>query len=190
MKYTNNYILPALVLTLFSLQLQADNSPNESDLKEEAISIVKTFGGELKPKLKQAIQTGGLEHAVKVCSVEAPGIASNLSAETGWKIKRVSLKPRNISSARPDAFETRVLEKFDELQAKGESPTLLEYSEIIDNKYRYMKAQAVEGICLSCHGHSIPADTRKIISEHYPEDIATGYSLGEIRGAFSLVKDL
>ncbi len=190
MKNTKNYFLPAFVFSLFSLQLQAGDLPSEADLKEEAITIVKTFGGELKPKLKQGIQAGGLEHAIKVCSIEAPKIANSLSAETGWSIKRVSLKPRNKSAALPDDFERNVLEKFNELQAKGESPVLIEYSEIVDNKFRYMKAQAVEGICLGCHGNSVPPDVRKMIDEHYPDDLATGYSLGEIRGAFSLVKDL
>lgn len=190
MKNTYSYILPAFALFLSSLPLQAANPYSEADLKEEAISIVKTFSGELKPKLKGAIQTGGLEHAVKVCSIEAPAIASSLSSETGWMVKRVSLKPRNKNSALPDSFETMVLEKFNEIQAKGESPALLEYSEIVDNQYRFMKAQAVEGICLSCHGSSISPDTKRIIDEHYPDDLATAYSLGEIRGAFSLVKDL
>lgn len=190
MKNTNIYILPTFILCLFSLQLQADNLPSEADLREEAHTIVKAFGGMLKPKLKEGIQSGGLEHAVRVCSIEAPQIANRLSAETGWSIKRVSLKSRNRNSGFPDSFERRVLEKFDALQTKGEPPGVLEYSEIVDNKFRYMKAQAVEGICLSCHGSSVSSDVKKVISEHYREDLATGYSLGEIRGAFSLVKDL
>ena len=53
-----------------------------------------------------------------------------------------------------------------------------------------MKAQTVDGVCLSRHGNSIPSDVKKLINEYHPEDVATGYSLGEIRGAFSLVKGL
>ena len=189
MKNTNIYF-PFFVLYIFSLPLKADNLPSETDLREEAINIVKTFSGTLKPKLKGAIQAGGLDHAVKICSTEAPEIANNLSSQTGWSIRRVSLRPRNKSNATPDAFERKILNKFNHLQIKGEPSSSLEYSEIVDNKFRYMKAQAVEGVCLGCHGNSISSDVKKLINEYYPEDIATGYSLGEIRGAFSLVKDL
>ena len=72
------------------------------------------FGGLLKPKLKGAIQSGGLVHAIDVCSVEAPKIAKNLSVKTGWDIKRVSLRARNTTSATPDSFEKKILEQFDE----------------------------------------------------------------------------
>lgn len=185
-----NIFFSVFVLCIFSLPLKADNLSSETDLIKEAVNIVNTFSGTLKPKLKEAIQTGGLDHAIKICSSEAPKIASSLSGETGWSIRRVSLKARNKSSAVPDAFERKILNKFNHLQIKGEPSISLEYSEIVDNKFRYMKAQAVEGVCLGCHGNSISSDVKKLINEYYPEDVATGYSLGEIRGAFSLVKDL
>lgn len=183
-------IFTVLIFLIYSIHSKAAESPNESALKQEAINIVKSFAGTLKPKLQEAIKTGGLEHAVKVCSIEAPKIAKTLSSETGWIVKRVSLKPRNQSQAAPDAFEKKVLHTFNSRQEKGEAVSLLEYSETIDNQFRYMKAQPVEGICLSCHGSSISTNVKKIITQHYPEDIATGYSLGQIRGAFSLKKDL
>ena len=184
--------VPVLTLCFASSQLKAESSSTEPEpeLRKEAMNIVKIFSDTLKPKLKEAIQSGGIEHAIKVCSVEAPKIAYDLSAQTGWSIKRVSLKPRNTNNARPDTFERNILTKFDLHQAKSDSSTLLQYSEIVNNKYRYMKAQAVEGICLNCHGSSISADAKKTLNQYYPEDLATGYTLGDIRGAFSLVKEL
>jgi len=53
-----------------------------------------------------------------------------------------------------------------------------------------MKAQSVEAICLNCHGKSVAPGVKNIITQLYPEDVAMGYSLGQIRGAFSLVKSL
>lgn len=186
----SRYLSLVIILSVFSLSSLADNSPSKNDLTSEANDIVKTFAGMLQPKLKQAIQSGGLEHAIEVCSVEAPKIASNLSAQTGWNIKRVSLKPRNKTTAMPDDFEIKILEQFNELQAKVGSQAVMEYSEIVGKRFRYMKAQAVEGICLNCHGNSVPENVKKLIDLRYPEDSATGYSLGQIRGAFSLIKDL
>ena len=178
------------VLTAFSHYLRSEEPMNKSELEMEAKEIVATFAGELKPKLKKAIQSGGLEHAVNICSVEAPKIAKNLSAKTGWSVKRVSLKPRNKNSATPDEFEREVLRQFNERQIKGESPSAIAYSEIIGDNFRFMKAQGVGGVCLNCHGESIQPDVIKLILEHYPDDAATGYSLGQIRGAFSLIKSL
>ncbi len=190
MKNINISFSLIFILVVFSLQATAGELMSKSELEAEATNIVKTFGGMLKPKLKEAIQTGGLKHAINICSMEAPRIAKNLSEETGWSVKRVSLKPRNNSSAVPDTFERKVLEQFNERQIKGESSSVITFSEIVGNKFRFMKAQGVESVCLNCHGKSIHPDVKKAISKLYPEDAATGYSLGQIRGAFSLVKSL
>jgi hypothetical protein len=178
------------VLTGLSHYLRAEEPKNTSELETEAKEIVAAFAGNLKPKLKKAIQDGGFEHAVTICSVEAPKIAKDLSSKTGWSVKRVSLNPRNKASAAPDEFEREVLRQFNERQIKGESPPAISYAEIVGDKFRFMKAQGVEGLCLNCHGTSIQPEVKKLILEHYPDDTATGYSLGEIRGAFSLIKNL
>jgi len=159
-------------------------------LKQEAVNIVKKFAGTLKPLLKGAIQSGGPSHAINICSNEAPRIAKQLSLETGWTIKRVSLKPRNSKNATADTFERKVLEQFNEKQIKGESPETIVYYEKIGNQFRFMKAQGVEDICLNCHGKTLSADVASALKKHYPDDIATGYSKGEVRGAFSLIKKL
>ena len=93
---------------------------DKEQLKQEAISIVKKFGGSLKPELKKAIQSGGPAHAISVCSEKAPSIARDLSRESGWIVKRVSLKARS-ETAVPDSWERNVLQQFDERQANGES---------------------------------------------------------------------
>lgn len=176
--------------TLVTAEAPIKTTGNEAKLAAEARAIVKQFGGQLKPKLKSAIQSGGLEHAVAVCSVEAPKIAATLSETSGWQVKRVSLKARNKTSASPDAFETKVLEDFDLRQQQGEQPPTISFVKVIDGKFRFMQAQGTEGLCLSCHGNAIPANVKKAISQHYPNDLASGYSLGQVRGAFSLTKDL
>lgn len=156
-------------------------------LEVQANAIVKKFAGQLKPTLKQAIQTGGFEHAIDVCAKEAPAIAKQLSDETGWRVKRVSLKPRN-PNAKPNHFELKVLTSFDARQKLGEPADQLVYSVKDADGFHYMKALPVEAVCLNCHGTNVAPNIRNAIAKHYPDDMATGYSLGEIRGAFSLVK--
>lgn len=48
----------------------------------------------------------GPGHALEVCSVQAPAIASLLSTD-GWQVKRVSLKNRNPDAV-PDEWEAAV----------------------------------------------------------------------------------
>lgn len=184
-------------LILFFLVIASVMSPvlnaeqkSEEQLAAEAMQIVQQFSGLLKPKLKEAIQLGGFTQAIKVCSVEAPKIAKELSDATGWSVKRVSLKTRNKASAVPDSFERAVLLQFNERQAAGELASAITFSSIEDTQFRFMRAQGTEALCLGCHGSSISDDVKKALNMHYPEDTATGYSLGQIRGAFSLTKNL
>lgn len=159
-------------------------------LRSEAENIVKRFSGELKPRLKSAIQSGGFERAIEVCAVEAPQIASKLSSETGWLVKRVSLKARNHHTASPDRLERRILQQFDSRQRAGENAAELSFAEMKGKNFRYMKAQPVEALCLNCHGESITPEVSATLTKYYPNDRAIGYSLGQVRGAFSLSKPI
>ncbi len=187
----NRHFLIALTATaLLSVSSLQAEQVNQGELKKEAINLVKQFGGTLKPELKKALKSGGPAHAIGVCSEKAPAIAKNLRDSSGWYIKRVSLKARNSSSATPDSWEQKVLKQFDARQAKGESAEKMSYSEIVDGKFRFMKAQGAGKLCLNCHGAEVTPEVEAALKEKYPDDKARGYSLGQIRGAFSLAKDL
>ena len=182
-------ILGYLALTLaMSAPLATAAADNTADLEAQAKSLVQSFAGRLKPQLQQAMQAGGPVNAIGVCAEQAPAIAAQLSKESGWMIKRVSLKPRNATSAVPDAWETQVLESFAKRLAAGEAQAQLVYFSKENGEFRYMQAQIVEPLCLNCHAkkEQLAPAVREALQKHYPEDKATGYSAGDIRGAFSL----
>jgi len=187
----NPKLLSALIGLPLLLNLQGLPAADvdKAQLKQEAIGIVKKFGGSLKPELKKAIQSGGPAHAISVCSEKAPSIAKRLSSESGWMVKRVSLKARN-QSAVPDSWEQKVLQQFDQRQANGESAAKMAYAEIVEGRFRFMKAQGVEAVCMNCHAAELKPEVEAALKENYPEDRARGYELGQIRGAFSLSRDL
>jgi hypothetical protein len=189
MPFGRQLLVAVAATSLLTLSPLHAEQTDQHKLQVEAINIIKQFGGTLKPELKKAIQSSGPAHAIDVCSLKAPAIAEGLQAQTGWYVKRVSLKNRN-ENAVPDSWEKKVLEQFDARQAKGESPRNMAYSEIVDGKYRFMKAQAVGKLCLNCHGTNVTPEVEAALKEKYPNDHARGYSLGQIRGAFSLAKDL
>lgn len=167
---------------------QAPSDADEKALQAEARSLVQQFAGQLKPTLQKAMAEGGPTQAIQVCSKQAPAIAQQLSRESGWDVTRVSLKPRNQQTASPDAWEREQLKEFDRRQAAGEPAAQINTARQVDNTFRYMQAQGVEPLCLSCHGEKLSPAVEQALQRHYPADIATGYSLGQVRGAISLKK--
>jgi hypothetical protein len=176
-------------VTILALPAWTANN-GDNPLEEQARSLAQQFVGQLKPKLKQAMADGGPTHAIGVCADEAPKIADSLSAESGWQVRRVSLKFRNASRATPDSWEQQVLWDFDARQVSGEKAADINFGETVGDNYRYMQAQGVEGVCLVCHGESLAAPVAETLQKYYPDDLATGYSMGQVRGAISLSKNL
>jgi hypothetical protein len=157
---------------------------------EQGQALSARFVATLQPTLQAAMQNGGPVNGVEVCAVQAPRIAADLSEESGWEINRVSLRARNQSSAIPDSWETKVLTEFDRRQLGGEPVTQLNAAEIVDGEFRYMQAQAAGPLCLTCHGTEISNEVQSVLRRHYPQDMATGYTAGQIRGAISLRQPL
>jgi hypothetical protein len=159
-------------------------------LLDEARKVATSLPPKLLAVLQAEIDKSGPAGAIPVCKDMAPKVAGEASQQTGWKIKRVSLKTRNEARATPDAWEKAALEDFDRRAAAGEPPAQLEKGEKVGNEYRYVKALPVQPLCLNCHGPAdqISADVKAVLGQHYPNDRATGYSVGQIRGAISVRK--
>ena len=160
--------------------------------RETAGLLIHQLGAQLRAELAN----GGPEGAVAVCKDIAPELAGRLSRETGWRVSRVSLKTRNPLLGSPDAWEQRGLEEFDRRVAAGEKAETLEVDEVVEEPagryYRYMKALPVQPLCLTCHGtaETIPPDVQQRLRVEYPNDRATGYRAGQVRGAVTVKRPL
>jgi hypothetical protein len=167
-------------------------SDNAAEI-ERAKMATAAFGGALKSELVKAMQSGGAVEAIEVCHKRADEIAANLSQETGMKVSRVSAKNRSPGNAASD-WQLEVLQSFDERRESGEAPGSLTWNETIENangaEFRFMKAIPTAGICLQCHGTAIAPEVSARLDDLYPDDKATGYSEGEIRGAFLVTRQL
>lgn len=184
-----------LISTLLatSLVATAHASNHGTPTEAEARGLIKEYMGQLKPALMKSMKEGGPVNSIEVCHTKAPAIAKELSEKSGWKINRVSLKPRG-ATATPDAWEKTVLERFDTQLAEGKPLKTMEFSQVVimngEKQYRYMKPIPTAAMCLNCHGTDVQPAVKKAISEYYPNDKAMGYSEGQIRGAFSFTKAL
>ncbi len=162
-------------------------SPDSQMEIQEAQAAISAFAAALKAELTSAMQQGGPLKAIEVCHTNARTVSENVSAEKGLQLSRVSLRNRNPQNA-PENWQIPILESFEQRRVAGENPNALDWSEIVEvngiSRFRYVKAIPTGGMCLQCHGTRISPEVSTALQSLYPEDKATGFSEGDIRGAF------
>lgn len=183
-------------IVLCGVCVAAPTLAGDTAMLAEARTVASSLPPKLLKSLNDEIARVGPEGAIPVCKDMAPAMAKEIAATTGWRLKRVSLKPRNADRATPDAWEKAALAEFDRRAAAGESPAALEKGEVVETAdgrvFRYAKALPTQAMCLNCHGprDTLTPEVRARLDEHYPADRATGYREGEIRGAIVATKRL
>ena len=158
----------------------APQSGTNTEFAATARAATQRVQRELQQALSEAMRDGGPASALEVCSVQAPGLAGQVSTETGVDVRRVSERNRNPDNV-PTAPQIAVLHHFqanpaveDTVIVEGDGPT-------------YMRAIRVGvDLCLQCHGEpaSLAEDVKAKLAELYPQDKATGFGMGDLRGAF------
>ncbi|MDH5710713.1 MAG: DUF3365 domain-containing protein [Gammaproteobacteria bacterium] len=176
-----------IIYVLFINTALADDQLKQRAQKSK--EVVMEFMNSLKGELETAIKAGGPANAINVCHKQAPAIAKTLSDKYGWDIGRTSLKTRNPDNT-PDEWEIKILNDFEARKTKGEDVKPMAYFAAVDNNgkkaFRFMKAIPTGEVCLKCHGTDIDPTIKAKLHELYPGDMATGFKLGDIRGAFTI----
>jgi hypothetical protein len=134
-----------------------------------------------KKQLMGALQKGmaeGPPAAIDVCRLQAPEIAANLSVDS-VEIGRTSHRLRNPSNAGPD-WAGRVLQNYLAQPASVQPQTVA----LEGGRSGYVEPIMTQPQCLACHGQDISPDVRAALEQHYPQDEATGFAAGELRGVF------
>lgn len=158
----------------------------KSEILSQGNKASAALFGELGPKLKAAMQSGGPEKALTVCKEVAQTNTLDVSNTfSGLALTRVSLQSRNPEN-QADEFDKKKLQQWENQLGQGQSlpdPVVLLKD---DTTAVYYKPILAEAICLNCHGDpaQFPAGLQKKLTELYPKDQATGYKLGDLRGAF------
>lgn len=169
-----------------------DLAVREMAARAAAGSFVQKLGG----ALKEEMQKGGPDHAIMVCRDLAPQIAGELSRANGWRVTRVGTRVRNPMLGLADDWESKVLADFMARAAEGEKYPDMAFGEVVEiggaKHYRFMKAIPVQEACLKCHGSAeqIPDSVKAKLASAYPHDRATGYQVGDLRGAVSIIQPL
>lgn len=163
------------------------------ELVEQAKKISQQFSSTLKQELMQAMADGGPVNAIAVCSSKAQPITEKVAKDNHVKLSHVSLKNRNPKNE-PNDWQKVILKSFEERLANGEEIQKLAYAKIVETEgqkqFRFMKAIPTQGLCLTCHGENLAPELSQKIKQLYPQDKATGYKVGEIRGAIVIQRNL
>jgi Protein of unknown function (DUF3365) len=181
------------IFSFLPMTLLIAQEPTGNPQVEQALMDARQISSDLADKVRglllKEIDIGGFVGAVKVCSEMAQGITREFNARSGHTVRRISLRYRNPWNM-PDEYERRKLEELDLLNKKKKIKN--EYVAVIEEggqKYlRYMRPLVAVPLCVNCHGpkENIPADVKTILAEKYPEDRATGFLVGDLRGAISV----
>ena len=183
--------LIALVMMSACNQKQEATPPQLSGVKKAEIldqgnKASAALFGELGPKLKAAMQSGGTEKAITVCKEVAQTQTLNVSNTfSNLSLTRVSIKSRNPEN-QANHFDQKILSQWQKTIEAGKplpDPVVVLKD---DTTAVYYKPILTQAICLNCHGdaENFATPLKAKLSELYPKDQATGYKLGDLRGAF------
>lgn len=179
-------------LAILSNLVFANQMPNQALLENQAKQKLQPFVKQLKQTLTGAVKQGGLSQGIKVCSQVANEFAQQHSTE-GWTIARTALKYRNPEN-KPNAWLQQQLETLQKMKDTGVTTDKLVLSELVTtgsgNEFRMVKAIPTKKLCLNCHGENLSKQVQQTLTQLYPDDLATGFKLGDIRGAFLVTKTL
>jgi hypothetical protein len=153
---------------------------NDPIVLKEGLVHIKGFTGTIQPTLRSALQQDKThEIAMGTCSTIAMQMTNDYNkVSPNAKVRRTSLKYRNPAN-KPDATDKEVLYR---LEAVNDGrPVAVD----MGNSYRVYRPLKIKQSCLACHGDraSLTPQVNKMLKDKYPHDLATGYKLGDFRGA-------
>jgi hypothetical protein len=134
-----------------------------------------------KQQLMGALKAGlaeGPDQAIDACRVEAPAIAAGLTTEQ-VRLGRTSHRLRNPDNAGP-AWVTAVLQDY----LDGEGGWQPRVVQLPANRTGYVEPIVTQPLCLTCHGTDLAPPVASALETLYPEDQATGFAVGDLRGVF------
>jgi len=130
----------------------------------------------LSGRLMTAMSTSGPAAAIEVCQVEAKSIAEEVGKEANVKIGRTGVRLRNTSNQPPSWAQKLVADRTD-------APV---FAKLTDDRAIALLPIKLQAQCLMCHGpkEQIASDVQEKLAKLYPQDQATGFSEGDLRGWF------
>jgi len=161
------------------------NSARESAVRAEGAAATQALMTTLQTSLVASMEEGGPVHAIEFCASRALVLTDSVSESLGdgISIKRVSERHRNPKNA-PDASEIEAIRHFETALAETGVFPADWVQETAAGELRYYQPLTIAPPCLNCHGDPDAMDPRiiEVLHSTYPDDQATGYEAGDLRG--------
>ncbi len=131
---------------------------------------------QLLRRLTDALSQGGPAAAISICQKEAPEIAQRVGKKHGVAIGRTSFRLRNPQNEPPEWAQPLVEQRLAEPQ----------FVDLPDGRLGALLPIRLKPQCTLCHGPEaeLAEEVKAALDEQYPEDQATGFQEGDLRGWF------
>lgn len=162
---------------------------DETAYLQEGESITTLAQGVLMKNVANAIQERGVPGAVDFCNFQAMPLTDSISQLTFSYIQRLSDKNRNPDNAIKDPLDKKAWEEIIRLDKDSTNPQKHFVLQENNQAYYYKPIKLGMPTCIKCHGvkeKDISLETLAVINKKYPNDKATGYQLGELRGMWKV----
>jgi Protein of unknown function (DUF3365) len=144
--------------------------------KDRMLAAKEALFSKLSSRLTEVMGKSGPAAAITVCQQEASKIASEVSAERGLQIGRTGVRLRNPNNLAPEWARSLI-------EAKSDAPT---FAKLSNGHAAALLPIKLQGQCLMCHGpkEQVTSIIQDQLTRLYPNDQATGFKEGELRGWF------
>lgn len=141
----------------------------------------------LLAQVSQSLAAKGPVQTISFCHEQVSGIMDSLTSAAGAKISRISDRPRNPQN-QAQGQEQQIMDYF-KIQTSPVDTLIMDASGAVTY---YKPIHLGLEACLQCHGTpgeagGINQNTLDKLTLLYPQDQATNYKMGEVRGAWKIV---
>jgi hypothetical protein len=141
--------------------------------------IIVTMHDALLQELREGLARGGPRSAFASCHTNATAVSWRVAHGEGIATGRTSDRLRNPTNA-PRPWAAALVTANAGRRARDVDGFAVD----LGDKLGVLRPIVVQPMCLGCHGPTgqISSDVRQILADRYPQDRATGFTNGEIRG--------
>lgn len=165
---------------------QTKTNAEDLSYSERGLKYALATKAVLGKNLMGTIQKKGTLEALVFCNEKAYPLTDSMSVVQNATIKRVSDKPRNQNNQANEQELTYINTFKNGIKNNIEPKPIVEQ---LEDKVQVYYPISTNTMCLQCHGkpnQDINNTTLLKLSSLYPKDQATGYSVNEIRGLWSI----
>lgn len=173
-----------VLFVLGACQREKPPTAHVDEVGTEARAKGAALIGELKRSLVSEVTKAmgsGVAAAVRACHTQAPVLTAAV-ARAGATVGRATRKPRNPNNI-ATGWQADALAQFESVVAAGKPLAGQTFArQLASGRIAYAEPLVIQELCVTCHGATLAPEVKAEIAALYPDDRATGYAVGDLRG--------